>query len=260
MSSDDQTDPRGAQRNRPDHVDALASTVISVLRDRQAVSSEGLRQFVLDHLLRAVLTRGVFSADKLLDELCGYRLSVDSIIDLYVPAVARSLGAQWEVDHVSFADVTIGTLRLQSLLSEASILTRIDADGLANSLHALIVVPQNEQHFLGASVVAGQLRRLGCEVAMSFDEDYGTFNARLLVEVPDVILITCARWETLESVTQTVQLVRKALPDGPVIALGGAIEAPAKEVKEKTGVDIVTNVAAEAVALCNEHINSKKAS
>lgn len=258
MSSDDQTDPRGAQRNRPVHVDALASTVISVLRDRQAVCSEGLRQFVVDHLLRAAMTRGAFSADTLLEELRGYRLHVDSIIDQYVPAVARILGEQWVADHISFADVTIGTLRLQSLLSEASILTRIDASCLANTMNTLVVVPQNEQHFLGASVVAAQLRRLGCEVSMSFDEDCGDFSARLSVEVPDLVLITCARLETLESVAQTVQLVRKALPDGPIIALGGAIEVSANELKEKTGVDIVTNVAAEAVGFCNEHINSEK--
>ena len=258
MSSDDQTEPRGAQRNRPVHVVALASTVISVLRDRQTVSAEGLRQFVVDQLLRAVLSRGAFSADALLEELRGYRLQVDSIIDQYVPAVARLLGEQWVADHISFADVTIGTLRLQSLLSEASILTRIDASCLANTMHTLVVVPQNEQHFLGASVVAAQLRRLGCEVSISFSEDHGTFSARLPVEAPDLVLITCARLETLESVAHTVQLIRKALPDGPIIALGGAVEGPAKELKEKTGVDLVTNVAAEAVGFCSEHINSEK--
>ena len=258
MSTDDQTDPRGAQRNRPEHVDAFASTVISLLRDRQVVSTEGLRQFVLDHMGRAILCHKGFDADDLLDELSGYRLAVDTIIDSYVPAAARRLGDEWLADDISFADVTIGALRLQSLVSAASVLTRIDANGLANNLFAMVIVPQNEHHFLGASVVAGQLRRMGCEVAMSFDEDFGSLNARLLVERPDLVLITCARSETLETVTQTVQLVRKALADDLIIALGGAIEASEKVVKAQTGVDIVTNVAAEVVHLCNRHISFKK--
>ena len=258
MTTDDQTDPSGLRRNRPEHVDAFASTVISLLRNRQAVSPEGLRQFVLDHLVRAVQSHSEFSADAVLDELQGYRLTPDSIIDQYVPAAARVMGEQWEADQISFSDVTIGALRLQALLSEASVLTRIDTSGPANTLFAMVIIPQNEQHFLGASVVAGQLRRMGCEVAMSFDEDFGVLNGRLIVEAPDLIMITCARRETLESVKQTVQLIRKALKDRPVIALGGAIEASARAVREQTGVDIVTNSTAEAVAFCNDQSNFKK--
>ncbi|MEM9576989.1 MAG: hypothetical protein AAF999_08235 [Pseudomonadota bacterium] len=250
MSTDDQTQPRGAQRNRPETVDAFASTVISVLRGRQVVSFDGLRQFVLDHMMRAVLGHGTYSADRLLAELRGYRLTVDSIIDQYVPHVARMLGEQWIRDKISFADVTIGSMRLQSLLAEASSATRTDAGANAPFVHALVLVPQGEQHFLGASVVASQIRRMGCDVDMSYDEDMGTLTARLMHCVPDIILITCARRETLETVTNTVQIIRNAVSECPVLALGGAIEMKKEDVIKMTGVDIVTNVAEEAVALC----------
>lgn len=260
MSTDDQTDPRGAPRNRPDHVDALASTVISVLRERQAVTSDGLRQFVLDHLLRAVLAGGVFSAEDLLEQLRGYRLSLDTLIDDYVPAAARLLGEQWVSDQISFSDVTIATLRLQSFLSDASTMIRLDMNANRDCMHNLIIVPQNEHHFLGAHVVGAQLRRMGCEVTMSFDEDHGLLSARLREDAPDLILITCGRRETLESVAQTVQIIRKTLPGGPVIAVGGAVSLDKSEVKELTGVDIVTNVAAEAVTFAGKHIRSQRSS
>ncbi|MFK7765039.1 MAG: B12-binding domain-containing protein [Roseobacter sp.] len=250
MSTDEQIDPRGIQRNRPEHVDALASTVISVLRDRQAVSHEGLRQFVLDHLMRAVLSKSAFLPDALLVELRGYRLTVDAIIDLYVPAVARQLGQMWVDDSISFADVTIGSMRLQSLISEASAVSVIDIKPGGTLLHALVLVPQGEQHFLGASVVAGQLRRMGCEVDMSFDEDMGTLTARLMHGVPDLILMSCARRETLRSITNTVQVIRNAVSEPPVLAVGGALKLNSEAVLEKTGVDIVTSNAGEAVAFC----------
>jgi hypothetical protein len=250
MSTDDQTDPRGVQRNRPENVDALASTVISVLRGRQVVSCDGLRQFVLDHLMRAVLAKGSFVPDALLAELRGYRLTVDAIIDLYVPTVARMLGDSWVDDRIHFADVTIGIMRLQSLLAEASAATQPNVKPGADHLHALVLVPQGEQHFLGASVLAAQLRRKGCDVSMSFDEDMGTLRARLMQDIPDLVLITCARRETLESVANTVQTVRDTVASGPVLAVGGAMKMKKEDVLEFTGADIVTNSAEEVVAIC----------
>lgn len=250
MSTDEQIDPRGVQRNRPKHVDALASTVVSVLRDRQGISSEGLRQFVLDHLIRAVLDKGAFLADAVLLEMRGYRLTVDAIIDLYVPAVARQLGQMWVGDSISFADVTIGSMRLQSLISEASATNVMDVKPGGASMHTLVLVPQGEQHFLGASVLAGQLRRMGCEVDMSFDEDMGTLTARMMNGVPDMILMSCSRREILETIASTVQVIRKAVSDPPVLAVGGAFKVNKEYVAEKTGADIVTSNAEEAVAFC----------
>ncbi|ABG29876.1 hypothetical protein CEP88_11080 [Roseobacter denitrificans] len=260
MSTDDQTDPRGVMRNRPDSVDVLASTVISVLRDRQAVSCEGLRQFVLDQISSRVLSKKHFAPDVVLAELRGYRLSVDAIIDLYVPAAARMLGEQWVDDKISFADVTIGTMRLQALLADASGASCVDHKVGAVRLNALVVIPQNEQHFLGASVVAAQLRRLGCEVAMSYDEDHGALTARLINDVPDLVLVTCGRLETLPSVANTIQVVRKAVGNDPTLAVGGACQVNKQRVMEITGADIVTSVAEEAVAHCLKYVNSPSTS
>lgn len=259
MSTDDQMNPRGQQRNRPETVDALASTVISVLRDRQAVSFDGLRQFVLDHMLRAVLVPRGVTPDALLAELRGYRLSIDAIIDLYIPTTARMLGEKWETDQINFAQVTVGALRLQSLLSEASAHCHYDMRAGRPQLACLVIIPRGEQHFLGASVVAGQLRRLGCDVAMSYDEELSLLTARLVEEPPDLVLITCARRESLESASETVQTVRNAVTPNPVIALGGAIKMKKEAVIERTSVDIVTSAVEEAVSLTAERRRSQTA-
>ncbi|WP_300038332.1 cobalamin-dependent protein [uncultured Roseobacter sp.] len=250
MSTDDHTDPRGAWRNRPVHVDALATRVISVLSDRQAVSADGLRRFVLDHLMRAILCPGPFSAGNLFEELRGHRVTTDDIIDNYVPCVARELGSDWVADDISFAQVTIGTLRLQSLVGEAARTMRLDHKTDQGRLHVLVLVPAGEQHFLGASVLDAQLRRMGCEVSSSYDEDAGSLTFRLMQDAPDLILITCARSETLESARRTVQTIRSAAGNGTVVALGGAIEGDEEELKDLTGVDIVTRRVAEAVSFC----------
>jgi methanogenic corrinoid protein MtbC1 len=252
MSTDYLPETRGFERNRPEHVGALASRVISVLRERQGPSADGLRQFVLDHLLRAVLVRGHFDVSDLVAELRAHRVSVDAIIDLYIPRAAVVLGQRWVDDEIGFSHVTIGSLRLQSLLAEISGGGGVEYFGDRSRLHALIVVPQGEQHFLGANVVAAQLRRIGCEVAISFDEAHEALGARLRFDVPDLVLITAARYETLESVAVAVHVLRSELKNGPMIALGGAVVEleKNKNLKDLTGVDIVTSSAAEAVAFC----------
>ncbi|MEM9638569.1 MAG: cobalamin B12-binding domain-containing protein, partial [Pseudomonadota bacterium] len=252
MSQYDQTEMRGLQRNRPEDVGALATTVISVLRDRQVVSREGVRQFALDHLMRAILSRAAFDPALLMEEMRGHRLTIDAIIDLYIPQAARTLGQNWVDDEISFADVTIGALRLQSLLSEASLGALIDLPTNDTLLHAMVVLPQGEQHFLGVSVVAAQLRRAGCEVSVSFDETLGRLSARVLDESPDLVLISCARREGLETVVETVQTIHAASVDSPIVALGGAVLADAEDLKERTGVDIVTSTAKDAVTFCSK--------
>jgi methylmalonyl-CoA mutase cobalamin-binding subunit len=185
----------------------------------------------------------------LLDQLRGHRLTIDTVVDLYIPEAAQRLGEDWVEDRLSFAEVTIGALRLQSILSEAAGRFQPPFARDPSYLHTLIIVPQGEQHFLGANVLATQLRRVGCDVVMSFDESRGMLSAKLLAEVPDLILITCGSYETVDSVARTVQTIRNALHNCPPIALGGSIVGDnKKKLAERTGVDIVTTRAGEAIA------------
>lgn len=72
-----------------------------------------------------------------------------------------------------------------------------------------------------------------------------------------MVLITCARRETLESAAETVQRVRQIMVPAPVIALGGALQVAEKVVMERTGVDVVTNSAEEAVSRATARIRSQ---
>ncbi|WP_299632511.1 B12-binding domain-containing protein [uncultured Roseobacter sp.] len=255
MSQDDQSDTRGLQQSRPNEVGVFATRVISALRERQVVCSDGVRQFVLDHLVRAILTPGDCDPAQLFEELRGHRLSVDAVIDLYIPRAACCLGQSWVDDDITFADVTVGALRLQAFLEEASAQSRLELVTNDARLRAIVVLPRGEQHFLGVSVVAAQLRRMGCEVSVSFDECLDALSARVIEEQPDMVLISCSRRETLETIKETVQVIRQ-VPMGPMIALGGAVMLDADDLKERTGVDIVTGTAKDAVAFCSKRAHA----
>lgn len=245
-----QDDPFGMTRRLfgrwYDH-ESLASEVISILNDRQAVGPSGARKIAVDHLARTVISKANFDPALVLEEMSSYRLTPDALIDLYIPKVAEHLGALWMTSDLDFATVTVGSLRLQALLGVvAHGLTREPADH-SNVLHALVIVPEAEQHFLGASVVAAQLRRLGCDVSLSINEAAQQVLARVEYDHPDMILFSCPRAAALETICRTVKKIGEASGVRPVLAVGGAYSGLSERMAEQTGVDLVTNTAKDVV-------------
>ncbi|MEL6807190.1 MAG: cobalamin B12-binding domain-containing protein [Pseudomonadota bacterium] len=250
MAQDDTFGTNAAFRESGTGIEPLASQVISMLCERQTVTAAGVRQIALDYLGRALLSKSEFDPACVLDELCGFRLTRDAIVDLYIPQAAVQLGDQWMCSDIAFADVTVGALRLQSLLGEA-------ANGLVwarhapgDALEALIVVPAGEQHFLGASVVAAQLRRTGCDVNLAISETTEQITARVMMDQPDMVLMSCARIDALALVTKTVKQIKAAADPAPVLAIGGPLRGNLEEIRKQTGVDLVTSIAAEVVGFC----------
>ena len=239
-----------------DGVDVLASQVISVLCDRQATTVAGARQFILDYLTRSVVDRVEFHASEVLDELRGHRLTPDSIIDVYVPHVAETLGRLWLTDEVDFARVTVASLRLQALLGEASSELVLRERSHPSALGALIVVPLGEQHFLGAHVVAAQLRRLGVAVSISFCEEDKDILAKLESHGPDMVLFSCARIEALEVIERTVKKIRRSVHPTPVLAVGGVLRGDVDGMRKKTKVDLVSWMAKDVVGFCAKRMKA----
>lgn len=246
-------DPARSDMHFASGTSRLAAHVISVLQKRQTPYQQGVRQFIFDYLSRAVVYQPEFRADLVLAELRGFRLGVDTIIDNYIPAVATELGDMWVRSDVDFAQVTIGALRLQSLLVEATAesVPVITTPSQENAV--LLIVPDGEQHFLGASVVAAQLRRLGCGVTTSFCEPHEIVMARIVNDHMNAVLFTCARSGGLETIAQTVFSIRQLVDPAPLMILGGSLVGSTpdeKDLQEATGVDVVTNSAADVMSLC----------
>ena len=237
-------------------VDDLASRVISLLCERQSQTASGARQFILDFLLRAVLRENDFHAALVLAALRGHRLSLDAIIDTYIPLTAEELGDMWVRSDLDFARVTVAALRLQTLLGEASSEEMFMHRANPTELAALVIVPNGEQHFLGAHVVAAQLRRLGVAVSVSFCETDQVVLARVEMDAPDMILMSCARVEGLETIQRTVKKIKRAVVPAPVLAIGGALRGDADGIRKKADVDLVTNQAKDVVGFCAKRMKA----
>jgi methylmalonyl-CoA mutase cobalamin-binding subunit len=235
----------------------LASQVIMMLSERQTVNPLGARQVIVDYLVRVTISPSGFDPVQVMHELRGYRLTIDSIIDLYIPQAAVCLGEMWQTSDIDFAAVTVGALRLQTLLSEATMeIADMPRTCAVDVMRALIVLPKGEQHFLGANVVAGQLRRMGCEASVSFCEEPKQVHARVSCDRPDMILFSCARMAALGDIARMVAKIRNATDPIPVMALGGAVRGDSDGIKQKTGVDLVTNSAKDVLGFCTKRLKA----
>ncbi len=253
MSQDDLSGygRRGARQSRG--ASALAENAVSLLSKRQAMTTAGARQFILDHLLRAVTSRNEFDSCAMLDELRGHRLSVDSVIDIYVPAIARILGEMWEESEIDFASVTVGSMRLQSLLSIASSEALDFLRPVEDSYYMLVAVPEGEQHSLGAFVLAAQLRRLGARVEVSFCESPSEFVSRVICDTPHMILFSASCKASLATVSQLVLDTCNVVTCRPLIAMGGPAALCIENGMEISGIDLITDRAKVALSFVAEH-------
>lgn len=252
MLQDDLMNSYSARSGHSIGASALAESAVSMLSQRQAMTATGTRQFVIDHMVRAVCNRGGFDAAGILDELRGHRLSVDAVIDIYVPTVARLLGDMWKEDDIDFATVTVGSMRLQSLLSIASVESLDFIRPVDDAIAMLVVVPLGEDHSLGAFVLAAQLRRLGARVDMSFCESGSDLLSRYLCDTPDMVLFTASGRATLESISRSVLNFQKVSERIPPVIVGGYLGEAEDVAKDISGADLVSRDAREIMTLASD--------
>ncbi|MEM1234553.1 MAG: cobalamin-dependent protein, partial [Pseudomonadota bacterium] len=152
----------------------------------------------------------------------------------------------WCEDNMSFADVTIGSARLQSMLRDlrAPQVTHPSAPSV------LVVVPQDAYHTLGATVVADQLRRMGIapRTAMGLAE----IDLAELVESHDfnAVMISAATSERLETLRELVNCIRNASRTPVPIIVGGTVTDKDTDIRTLTGADYVSNHPKEALQAC----------
>lgn len=228
----------------------MVSQVITELRNRKPETQSGPRRHVLDGLVAASLRDEGFDPSASLHHLMSQRITEPEIVDLYVPKAAEAIGALWMEDEISFADVTVSALRLQMLVREVT----HTAKRPPQRMRALIVLPEQDQHFLGMIVATAQLERLGCVTDVSICESASSLVERILLDRPDAVLFSCSRVEALPPIARSVKAVRKDMRPAPMFALGGSILNFGQDLIAQSGVDIVSASVGDVVEVSIERM------
>jgi len=180
-------------------------------------------------------------------------ISTNGIIDHIVPAIARLMGERWFADEISFADVTIGTARLQETVRALGRHNRFD-DTSRQDRHRpadiLMVLPRGEDHSLGLFVATDQFRRLGYKVEIVVDQHPRTVAEIVRKGRFQMVGIAISGRRTLAPARDIVEKIRTMVTRFTPIVVGGTEFAPDRTILTATGADHVSHDVHDALRAC----------
>jgi methanogenic corrinoid protein MtbC1 len=202
----------------------------------------------VEHLARALMSEAETSHSTVIASLMANGYDSRELFDYFIPAVSRRLGELWVRDEASFVDVTVGAGRLQALFRTQSdgSLGRIDRT-IPLGETFLMVVPDFEDHSLGAFVAANQLRRHGVWVHLAIGLTREELADLLASRRFAALGMSAATAGTLAKVTLLIDYLRKRLDKIPPIVVGGRAVTEREAAAERTGADFGVRTAREAV-------------
>lgn len=158
-------------------------------------------------------------------------------LDLFA-VVAQRLGQLWEEDLCSFADVTVGLVRLQGLVREYSPAFMPSVEARDPRRSALLIPVPGEQHTFGLVMVTEFFLRAGWEVQsdpMASNEDVSGAVRKHWFAVAGISVGNNDRLEGVATLIRTIR--RESCNRGIGIMVGGRIFAEKPELAGLVGAD-----------------------
>lgn len=219
--------------------------------DDHAPSGQKLMEAETGMVLRlaaAALDPDYGRACTLVAQLRAEGLSCEALTDRIIPAAAQMFGTAWCEDKHSFTDVTVGAARLQSLVRELTPPPPGPFDLEAPEI--LLILPEENQHTLGALIAAAQFRRHGALITLSLGEPRSAISRMVRGRRHDMVAISAPSVSDLESLSDLVNILRTGAPPPPPIVLGGGILSLGEDALTRIGADFATCDPKEALELC----------
>ncbi|MEO0751941.1 MAG: hypothetical protein AAFY25_09060 [Pseudomonadota bacterium] len=236
----------------PPALQFLAEAALKVLAAKGGGQAPQTHDEWVHFLCNAVLADGDVKHGLAVTQLMSSGATSDEILHSLVPAVARRLGEMWVGDEASFVDVTIGSARLQQMFQmreeEAHPLDgrRASVDGDT----VLMVVPEFDQHSLGAFVAADEFRRAGIwtriGLLISAEEVCELLQAKHFA----MLGISVGSRDSVVRAAEFVNYIRTNANRVPPVVVSGNVVERLDVLRSQTGADFVVSTAQEAIDLC----------
>ncbi|NRA98911.1 MAG: cobalamin B12-binding domain-containing protein [Rhodobacteraceae bacterium] len=238
---------------------SLASKALHLVAERRVGGSPQLFERFLGQLIDAILDPNPQARDEVVAAMRRSRFSNDEIAEIFIPEAARRLGEEWCSNGFSFATVTIGSARLQSMLRDLGPDGALTRGYAQDDVGPAILVVATEDHTLGAMVLARILRRHGASVRLVVGRS-DTEVVRTAVDGDfDGVMISAASSDRLPRVKGLVEKLKRAnIKQIPVIVGGEAVKH-LKNPKKATGADYVESDPKKALGLCEAMISQRGA-
>jgi methanogenic corrinoid protein MtbC1 len=244
---------KGQRVEAVDTLASLANEALKVLAKQRVEGTVTLGDKPMAFLRRSILMFDSRSTD-IVQRLRDMGISDHAIIDHYIPETARRLGADWVADRLGFADVTIGSAKLQSMLRE--LVEEENTKSLrARTAGVAVIVMASDYHTLGAMVLTMQLRRLGISTRLLIGVDFEESLPALRADRFDAVFISASSTKMLSELQLFIRKLRREAGTGTPIVVGGSILGTNDDIKTLTGADFATTDPVEALQLCQLKIS-----
>ena len=174
----------------------------------------------------------------------------DDLIDRTIPDLAKQLGEDWATDKLSFADVTIGVSRLQQTVRLHGARKEIDGLKSPSEQRVLLVLPEHEQHSLGAFVLANQMRRRGILVQLALDCTPDQVDALIEDQSYMMIGLSLGAQRSLDQAHKFTKSARATGTNAKIILGGAALAEHSTDSASDFGADFLAKNAREALDFC----------
>ncbi|MEO0358604.1 MAG: cobalamin-dependent protein [Pseudomonadota bacterium] len=246
MSEDQKTGHPFGSLARSGNVTALAGRALSIVARSSGREIQHPDPAWVDALSDAVRAFPEDNRADFLHKAFNAGLTPSVLIDKYIPAAARLFGDSWCVDQLSFADVTIGSARLQAMVRELDVMIRHPEPQSS----VLMIVLKDAYHTLGAMVATSQLRRGGVAVRLLLGQDLKEPPNQLENLYFDAVMVSASSTERVETLRELVKYIRKTGHGSVPIIIGGSILDHNNDLKTRTGADYTLNDPIEAAKQC----------
>jgi len=246
---------RAAPADRMGPVGMLVSSVVipHVARARR-LSTTGaearmarMRNADIDAFSASLLARDDADARRAVEALLADGASVDDVADALLAPAARLLGARWEDDTLSFAEVSTGMTRLHVLLHMMG--RRLHAGGAPTGRRLLMANNPGERHAFGPLMVAEHFRRAGWDSRFDPAATTATIVREVETGTLDVIGLSCAAERYLDDLQRCIRAVRAAARGRPLCLLvGGKAFSGRPGLSSRVGADATAEDAPGALA------------
>ena len=197
-----------------------------------------------------------FDLDSALDALDQKLIPAEVLIDYCIPLAAEELGNDWADDLKGFGQVTLATSRLQMILNNLITCRNSDTEIISRN-GLMLIICKDEQHTLGPSILADQLRRRGQSVKILHST-----NAEEIVNLCtdhdfSAVLFSCAGHHSLDYIDKSVKSIKQQGKQRPLIFVGGKILDLEPAIKDKVSADAFTNDIELVIAKVEQHKSDK---
>lgn len=158
-------------------------------------------------------------------------VSINYIVLDLIPTIAGRLGKQWEDDTLSFAEVSIGTNKLERVIHKLDYLFQVTQLEKRGNHSILITTFPESQHSLGTLILSNYFIHSGWRVYRPENNSLKSISKELETNSRDAIAISISCDEQLQQLPNIISTLREKSQNPKIMVLiGGPLynKAPAK--------------------------------